>query len=344
MIHLSGERPEGRCLIIGEVAQSHDGSLGMAHSFIDAIANAGADAVKFQTHIAAEESTPSEPWRVKFSPQDETRFEYWQRMEFTKDQWAGLKQHADDRGILFLSTPFSESAADMLSEIGMRVWKIASGEVGNVPLLTKIAFSGNTVILSSGMSDWKELDTAVNTVRKNGNPLAVLQCTSAYPCPPEKIGLNVLDVLRERYGLPVGLSDHSGKIYAGLASVSLGAEVLEVHVALSREMFGPDVPASLTTTELRQLVDGSRQIERMLGATVDKDLAADDLQGLRKIFTKSLVASMDIAAGTTLSAEHLKLKKPGTGLPASSIPDLIGRKVKQHVKADEILLLQNVEI
>ena len=99
---------EGRCLIIGEVAQSHDGSLGMAHSFIDAIADAGADAVKFQTHIASEESTPSEPWRVKFSPQDETRYEYWQRMEFTKDQWAGLKRHADDRGILFLSTPFSE--------------------------------------------------------------------------------------------------------------------------------------------------------------------------------------------------------------------------------------------
>ena len=341
---MSGERTDGQCLIIGEVAQSHDGSLGMAHSFIDAIANAGADAVKFQTHIAAEESTSGEPWRVKFSPQDESRFEYWQRMEFTKDQWAGLKQHADDRGILFMSTPFSERAADMLSEIGMKVWKIASGEVGNLPLLTKIASSGDPVILSSGMSDWDELDTAVNTVRKNGNPLAVLQCTSAYPCPPEKIGLNVLYVLRERYGLPVGLSDHSGKIYAGLAAVSLGAEVLEVHVALSREMFGPDVPASLTTKELRQLVDGSRQIERMLGATVDKDLAADDLQELRKIFTKSLVASMDIAPGTTLTAEHMKLKKPGTGLPASSIPDLIGRKVKQQIKADETLLLQNVEI
>ena len=344
LTHLSGEPSEGRCLIIGEVAQSHDGSLGIAHSFIDAIANAGADAVKFQTHIAAEESTPGEPWRVKFSPQDETRFEYWQRMEFTTDQWAGLKKHADDRGVLFLSTAFSERAADMLSEIGMRVWKIASGEVGNVPLLTKIASSGDPVILSSGMSDWDELDAAVNTVRKNVNPLAILQCTSAYPCPPEKIGLNVLNMLRERYGLPFGLSDHSGNIYAGLAAVSLGAEVLEVHVALSREMFGPDVPASLTTTELRQLVDGSREIERMLRAVVDKDSAANDLRELRKIFTKSLVASMDIAAGTTLTAEHLKLKKPGTGLPASSIPDLIGRRVKQQVKVDEILVLQNVEI
>ena len=342
--HLSGELPKGRCLIIGEVAQSHDGSLGMAHSFIDAIATAGADAVKFQTHIAAEESTPGEPWRVKFSPQDETRFEYWQRMEFTPAQWAGLKRHADDRGILFLSTPFSEQAAEMLSAIGMRVWKIASGEVGNIPLLTKIAGHGDPVILSSGMSDWTELDTAVETVRKSKNSLAVLQCTSAYPCPPEKIGLNVLDVLRKKYEVPVGLSDHSGSIYAGLAAVSLGAEVLEVHVALSREMLGPDVPASLTTTELRQLVDGSRQIERMLEAPIDKDMAATDLDDLRKIFTKSLVASVDIAAGTTLTAEHLKLKKPGTGLPASSIPDLIGRKIKQNVKADDLLMLHYVDV
>lgn len=342
--HLSADPPDGRCLIIGEVAQSHDGSLGMAHSFIDAIATAGADAVKFQTHIAAEESTPGEPWRVKFSTQDETRFEYWQRMEFTRDQWAGLKQHADDRGILFLSTPFSGQAADLLSEIGMRVWKVASGEVGNAPLLTKIASFGSPVILSSGMSDWNELDAAVSTVLRKGNPLAVLQCTSAYPCPPEKVGLNILDELRGRYSLPVGLSDHSGSIYAGLAAVSLGAEVLEVHVALSREMFGPDIPASLTTAELRQLVDGTRQIERMLGVAVDKNLAANDMQDLRKIFTKSLVASKDIAAGTTLTAEHFKLKKPGTGLPASSIPDLIGRKVKQHVKADEIMLLQYIDV
>ena len=340
---LPGEPEKGRCLIIGEVAQSHDGSLGMAHSFVDAIANAGADAVKFQTHIASEESTPGEPWRVKFGPQDETRFEYWQRMEFTKEQWAGLKRHADDRGILFMSTPFSDRAVDLLAEIGVKVWKIGSGEVGNAPLLKRAAAFGDPVILSSGMSDWDELDAAVETTRPSGSPLAVLQCTSAYPCPPEKIGLNVLDVLRTRYGLPVGLSDHSGNIYAGLAAVSLGAEVLEVHVALSREMFGPDVPASVTTAELRQLVEGSRQIERMVDVAVDKDEAANDLHHLRKIFTKSIVAGRDINAGTILTADDFKLKKPGTGLPASRIPDLIGRKTKQNIKADEMVLMQSLD-
>jgi N,N'-diacetyllegionaminate synthase len=315
----------------------------MAHAFVEAIASAGADAVKFQTHIAAEESTPQEPWRVKFSPQDDSRYEYWQRMEFTKEQWLGLKQHADDLGILFLSTPFSDSAVDLLTEIGMKVWKVASGEVGNVPLLKRIIRSCDPVILSSGMSDWNELDAAVELVRQNGNPLAVLQCTSAYPCPPERVGLNMLDTLRQRYEAPTGLSDHSGDIFAGLAAVTLGAEVLEVHVTLSREMFGPDVPASVTTNELHKLVEGARQIERMNASPVSKEDVSDDLMQLRKLFTKSVVAGADLPAGTVLEADHLKLKKPGTGLAASHLQELLGRKLRRSLKTDEFLLLQDVE-
>ena len=339
---VGGGRGPGKCLVIGEVAQTHDGSLGAAHSFIDAIADAGADAVKFQTHIAAEESTSGEPWRVKFSPKDETRFEYWKRMEFTKDEWQGLKAHADGRNILFLSTPFSEKAVEMLSAIGMRVWKVASGEIGNLPLLERIAATKDPMILSSGMSDWSELDLAVETVKTNGNRIAVLQCTSAYPCPPERVGLNVLEVLRERYDLAVGLSDHTGSIYAGLAAATLGADVVEVHVTLSREMFGPDVPASLTTTELRQLVEGTRQIERMIGSPVDKDHAGDDLSDLRTIFTKSIVASRALSAGTAIAASDLKLKKPGTGMPAGEIPKLIGQVLKHDVKADEMLSAHHI--
>jgi N-acetylneuraminate synthase len=315
----------------------------MAHSFIDAIANAGADAVKFQTHIANEESTPAEPWRIKFSKQDETRYQYWQRMEFTPDQWLGLKQHADDRGLLFLSTPFSERAVDLLRDIGMQVWKAASGEIGNLPLIERMAGSGGPVILSSGMSDWPELDAAVETVNKKGNPLAVLQCTSAYPCPPEKVGLNMLDVLNKRYRAPVGLSDHSGNIFAGLAAATLGAEVLEVHVALSREMFGPDVPASVTTSELRQLTEGVRQIERMLDAPVIKEEMAVELASLRDLFTKSIVAGNDLSAGTVLAPEHLKLKKPGTGLSAEQLPMLLGRRLMRSLQADEFVTFNDVD-
>lgn len=327
----------GRCLIVGEVAQAHDGSLGMAHAFIDAIANAGADAVKFQTHIAEEESTPSEPWRVKFSRQDASRYDYWKRMEFTREQWLGLKQHADDRGILFMSSPFSEAAVELLSEIGMSVWKVASGEIGNLPLLRRIALTGEPVILSSGMSDLTELDEAVEVFRDSGNRLAVLQCTSAYPCPPELVGLNVLDTLRERYKVPVGLSDHSGDIFAGLAAVTLGAEVLEVHVAFSREMFGPDVKASVTTSDLARLVEGSRQIETMVDSVVGKGSLSSDLVELRKIFGKSVVANETLPVGTILEPRHLALKKPGNGITPQKISELIGRSLRREVKKNELL-------
>ena len=245
---------EEACLVIGEVAQAHDGSLGTAHVFIDAIAAAGADAVKFQTHIAAAESTPQEPWRVKFSPQDESRYAYWQRMEFTEEQWHGLRQHATDRGLLFLSSPFSVEAVELLTRVGVAAWKVASGEVGHRLMLDRMADAGIPVLLSTGMSPLAEIDAAVEQVRAHGLTIAVLQCTSAYPCPPEKVGLNLIACLRERYGCAVGLSDHSGTIYPGLAATTMGAEVLEVHVTLSREMFGPDVSASVTTDELRQLV------------------------------------------------------------------------------------------
>lgn len=342
--HLGSAPTAGSCLIIGEVAQSHDGSLGMAHAFIDAIADAGADAVKFQTHIARAESTPAEPWRVKFSKQDVTRYDYWKRMEFSEEQWLGLKQHADERGLLFLSTPFSSDAIELLSRIGMTVWKVASGEVGNLPMLEQIAVFGQPVILSSGMSDLKELDDAIQMLERAGNRRAVLQCTSAYPCPPEKVGLNMLDVFRKRYSCSVGLSDHSGTIFPGLAAATLGAEVVEVHVAFSREMFGPDVSSSLVTSELAQLVHGIRSIEKMVANPVDKDAMADQLSPLRGMFTKSIVVDADLAEGTVLERSHFKLKKPGTGLPASKIDTLIGKSLRRDVKADELISINDVEI
>ena len=338
-----GSATDGSCLIIGEVAQSHDGSLGMAHAFIDAIADSGADAVKFQTHIASAESTPAEPWRVKFSKQDQTRYDYWKRMEFSEDQWLGLKQHADERGLLFLSTPFSTEAIELLSRIGMTVWKMASGEIGNLPMLEQIASFGQPVILSSGMSDLNELDDAVRLLERSGNPRAVLQCTSAYPCPPEKVGLNMLDVFRHRYSCSVGLSDHSGTIFPGLAAVTLGAEVVEVHVAFSREMFGPDVSSSLVTSELAQLVTGIRSIEKMMANPVDKDAMADQLSPLRGMFTKSIVLDADLDEGTVLQRSHFKLKKPGTGLPASKIDSLVGKSLRRDVKADQLLSINDVE-
>ena len=343
MLPLSPGLQAGRCLIIGEVGLAHDGSLGYAHAFIDEVARAGADAVKFQTHIAEAESTASEPFRVAFSPKDATRYEYWKRLEFTETEWQGLANHAGDHGLTFLSSPFSREAVEMLTRVGMTMWKIGSGEVGNLPLLDAMTATGRPILLSSGMSDIAELDRAVDRVRQAGLPLAVLQCTTAYPCPPERIGLNMIPVFRERYGCLVGLSDHSGTIYPGIAAAAMGTDVLEVHVTMSRGMFGPDVPASVTMEELRLLVDGVRFVERMHAHPVDKDAAAVDMASLRDIFTKSLVAARPLAAGTVLVEADLAMKKPGTGIPAERLPSVVGRRLQRALDPDGQIRLDDLE-
>ncbi len=336
--------PGAPCFIIGEVAQAHDGSLGMAHAFIDAIAAAGADAVKFQTHIAAAESSPLEPWRVKFSPQDETRYEYWQRMEFTPQQWAGLAEHARERGLIFLSSAFSEAAVDLLDDLGVPAWKIASGEVNNPILLEHMARTGKPMLLSTGMSSLEEIDRVTDWIKAQGLPLAVFQCTSRYPSPPETIGLNMLEVFRQRYGVPVGLSDHSAQIYAGLAAAALGANLIEVHVTLSREAFGPDVVASLTTAELRQLVDGVRFIERTLAHPVDKDANAAEMEKMRRTFGKALVLRRDLPAGHSLSKQDLTARKPvAAGIPAERRDQVLGRRLKRPLPAGAFLTEADLE-
>jgi N-acetylneuraminate synthase len=335
--------PPERCLIVGEVAQAHDGSLELAHAFIDTIAAAGADAVKFQTHIAAAESTPAEPWRIPFSRQDRSRYDYWKRMEFTEEQWRSLRAHAVERGLHFVSSPFSLEAVELLIRVGVAAWKVASGEVGNPPLLARMAATGLPVLLSTGMSPLGEIDAAVGMIRAAGLPLVVLQCASLYPTPPERVGLNMLSVFRERYDCPVGLSDHSGTIYPGIAAAAMGIAVLEVHVTLSREMPGPDVAASVTTYELRRLVAGVRFVERMMAVPVDKDAQAVALAEMRGAFTKSVVARSPLAAGTVLRAEHLAMKKPGGGLPAGRWAEAIGRRLRRSLEADEALREDDLE-
>lgn len=332
-------------VVIGEVAQAHDGSLGAAHAFVDAIADAGADAVKFQTHIAAAESRTDEPWRVAFSYEDATRYDYWKRMQFSPEAWLGLRRHCDDRGVAFLSSPFSLEAIDMLRDVGVAAWKIASGEVVNPPLLDAVAHTGEPVLLSSGMSAWSELDDAVTRLRNAGaGPLAVLQCTSSYPVPPELVGLNVLGELRERYDCATGLSDHSGTIFPSLAAVALGARVLEVHVTLSREMFGPDVPSSITSPELATLVQGVRYLDAAVAAPVDKNAAAAELAPQRALFGRSLVARHALCAGHVLKDGDLAAKKPGGGIPPTQLDALIGARLRRALRADEPLRHDDVTI
>ncbi len=333
----------GRCRVIAEVGQSHDGSLGTAHAFLDSIADAGADAVKFQTHIAQAESQPDEPWRVKFSPQDDSRFEYWKRMEFTPAQWRGLKEHADERGLFFLSSPFSEEAVDLLTDVGVAAWKVASGQITDLWMLERLAKTGWPVLFSTGMSPISEIDWAVSWAQHKGLDVAVMQCTSAYPSSFREVGLNVMTELAERLAVPVGLSDHSGTIYPSLAAAALGAQLLEVHVTFSRQSFGPDVPASITFEELRTLVEGVRATETMLSSPVDKDAMAVKMAEMRDLFMKSIVPRRDLVAGAVLRVEDLTTKKPARGISAQRMHEVVGRTLRRGVRAGDFLQEEDIE-
>lgn len=329
--------------IIAEIAQAHDGSLGILHSYIDALAAAGVDTVKFQTHIAAAESSAQEPFRVNFSYEDATRYDYWERMGFTETQWVEIKTHCDEAGVEFMSSCFSQAAVDMMERIGMARYKIGSGEVTNFLLLEKIARTGKPIILSSGMSSLEELDAAVAFIRPFGNDLSILQCTTAYPTPPERVGLNVMQVLRERYpDCKIGLSEHTALTATGIAAAALGADILEFHAVFDRRMFGPDASSSLTIDEVKHLVDGVRAVETMLANPIDK---TDNSQysSLKSIFEKSLALSRDLPQGHRLAFDDLEAKKPaGQGIAASSFRDVIGRKLSRAMQQYDFLTEQDL--
>lgn len=328
--------PDMPAFVIAEVAQAHDGSLGLAHSYVDAAADAGADAVKFQTHIAAAESTLDDEFRVKFSRQDATRYDYWQRMEFTAEQWAGLAGHAKERGLVFLSSAFSPDAVRILEAIDMPAWKIASGETSSRVLIDQMAATGQPFIVSTGMSDWSEIDAIVDHVRGHGCAFSLLQCTSKYPTPLEEVGLNVIGELRGRYACPVGLSDHSGVVHPAIAALARGAEILELHITLDRRMFGPDTVASLTVEEFAQVTAFRDALAVMDGAPVDKNTIAEDLVPLRRLFVRSLAPARALAAGERMTADMIVTKKPGTGIPPDRKDELIGRVTARDVPVDRL--------
>jgi len=329
--------------IIAEIAQAHDGSLGTAHAYIDAVAEAGADAIKFQMHIAKEESTLDEPFRIKFSQQDATRYDYWKRMEFTKEQWVGLSKHAQERGLIFLSSPFSVKAVEMLRDIGIPAWKIGSGEVRSEELLNAMAQNGSPILLSTGMSNFNEIESAVNRIKKYGLSFAIFQCTSKYPTPLNQVGLNVIDELREKFNCPVGLSDHSGSIFPGLDALAHNVDLLEVHVTFDKRLFGPDVIASITVDELKLLAKANQVFQLMRCNPVEKNTIAANMADTKALFTKSITPALNLEKGTVLKEKMLVLKKPGTGIPANELGKIVGRRLIHDVTPDKLLRWDDIE-
>jgi N,N'-diacetyllegionaminate synthase len=326
-----------RPFIIAEIAQAHEGSLGMAHAYIDAVANSGADAIKFQTHIASSESTLDEPFRIKFSQQDDTRYEYWKRMEFTPVQWKGLKDHASECGLVFLSSAFSADAVEVLDQIDMPAWKVGSGEFWSKELILKMKETGKPLLISTGMSNWSEIDAIVTSMNEDKYPFALLQCTTKYPTAFCEIGINVLEIMQRKYDCPIGFSDHSGSVYPSMLAMAKGAALIEVHVTFHRGMFGPDVKASVTMNELAQIVEARDAFSVICENPLDKDIESTGLSKTRALFVKSLSVKKDLPIGHVITNDDLCLKKPGTGIQPEETSDVIGKILVKSVSSKRLL-------
>jgi N,N'-diacetyllegionaminate synthase len=329
--------------IIAEVGNTHEGSLGLAKQFIKAAASCGVDAVKFQTHIFEAESTYDAPNPPYFK--DETRKEYFERTALTLTQYKELKRYCEQEcNCEFISSPFSIEAIRLLEEVGVKTYKVPSGEVSNTPFLIELARTGKRVFLSSGMSSWDELDEAVATLRNNGcRDLTILQCTSEYPCQPENAGLNLLAEFRKRYDCAVGFSDHTLGTSIPVAAVVLGASVIEKHFTLSKLMYGSDAKNSTEPDEFRRLVSDIRSVEKAIHSAVDKNVKVKELANMKQIFEKSIVASRKLHEGDILRFEDLSFKKPGDGLPARMFTTLIGKRVSKDINKDEKITLDKID-
>jgi N,N'-diacetyllegionaminate synthase len=333
--------------IIAEIGLSHEGSLGQAHSFIDSAMKAGADIVKFQIHLPELESSRNENFRVEFSTQDSTRTDYWKRTAFTLEQYYELSQHARNLGLNFCVSVFSGGAVGWAKKIGADIIKIGSGDIGNEEIIESLNDYTGELIISSGMSTWNEINHAVAVVKEHlklVNKLTLLQCTSLYPTPLNKVGINVMKKMKEKIsGIGVGLSDHTPGINSSIVALVNGAEIIEKHITYSREMFGPDIKSSITFEELKTLSIFRNELMEIL-SDVDKDTVAQELTRERNIFGRSLGLKRNLPIGHRIELDDFCLRKPAGGLNWEDRNQILGQKLKRPYQVDQLLTPDHVEI
>jgi len=326
--HLVGEGQPP--FVVAEVGINHNGDIAKALQMVAAAKEAGAHCIKFQTHITAKEMVPTDMTPGEIS--SESLWDIIERCELTEAEERQVKDACDRAGILFLSTPFSREAADRLEAMDVPAYKIGSGEITNLPLIEHVARKGKPMIVSTGMTELEEVEETVDLIRSHGVPLILLQCTSTYPTAYRDVKLGAITLLRERFGVPVGLSDHSIGIYTALGSVALGACFLEKHFTMSRAWPGPDQGLSIEPNELRELVRGSEAIYQALGS--DK-LIIDKERPVVGFARASVVAVKPIRAGERLTEENLWVKRPADGeIPAKDFKKLLGKVAKVSMAPD----------
>jgi N,N'-diacetyllegionaminate synthase len=325
----------GPCFLIAEAGVNHNGDEAIAHRLVDAAANAGVDAVKFQTfdpeRLAAAEA-PLAAYQRTAGPRDPGQREMLSRLVLPVEAWAALQAHAKDRGILFLSSPFDEASADLIERLNVPAFKVASGELTNHPLLAHLARKGRPLLVSTGMAVMREVDEALTTIRTSGDPpVGLFHCVSSYPTDPSDANLLAIRTLRAAFGVPSGWSDHSVGIALPIAAVTLGAAMVEKHLTLDRSMLGPDHPVSLEPEELRAMVTGIREAEAARGDGEKAPTPAE--RDVARVARRSLHWAADLAAGTLVTPAHLVSLRPGTGISPARRDALLGRPLRADVSA-----------
>jgi N-acetylneuraminate synthase len=324
--------------VIAEAGINHNGSFSIAKKLVNMAKKAGADCFKIQTHITEEEMM-----KTKILPGKISKKPLWdiiKNCELTEKEELDLKEYCKEKGILFLSTPFSIPAVNRLEKIKMLAYKIGSGELTNLPFLKHIAKTGKPVILSTGMSEMSEIKEAVKLFNKSKTPVAILQTTSEYPCDYKDINLGVIDNYKKLFNMPIGISDHSLGIYTALGAVAKGASIVEKHITLNKKMLGPDQKLSLEINELSELVKGCKAIKLALGSS--KKILKNELPVLR-FARESIVTIENIPKGEKFTEENLTTKRPNTGeIPAKKFYKVIGKKATKNIQKNKQLKYSDV--
>lgn len=326
-------------LIIAEAGVNHNGNFNLACKLVDEAKKAGADIVKFQTAIPEKvisKFAEKADYQKKTTGSGESQLEMVRKITLPYNDFVKLKKYCEYKEIAFLSTPFDLSSIEFLEELGCSLWKIPSGEITNLPYLTKIAKTHKEIILSTGMSTIGEVEEAIKVLNDNGaGKISLLHCTTEYPASIEEVNLNAMKTMQQKFGLDVGYSDHTKGIEISIAAVALGAKIIEKHFTLDRMMNGPDHKASLEPDELAALVKAIRNVELAMGNGV-KEPSESEKKNI-SIARKSIIAARTIKAGEIFTEENLTIKRPGNGINPMRWYEVIGTKAIRDFIEDELI-------
>ena len=332
---------KSKTYIIAEIAQSHLGNFKKIKNIIDHIAKTGVEFIKFQTHYANEESTLQEPFRKKIK-NFKNRIDYWKKMEFSNSQWRDVKRYCEKKNLVFLSSPFSERAVNMLKELNIAAWKIGSGEFFSDNLINKILATKKPIILSTGLSTLKEVKEKTKYLKRKNNSLILMQCTSLYPCNFKDVGINILDTYKNDLKCFYGLSDHSGSIYPSIFAMAKDASLIEVHVSIEKNLNNPDLQSSISIKELVELVKARDAIYEMKKNRITKSKLTRKLKLTKKIFTKSCSLKKSKKKGDIIKKNDITFKKPGTGVPEKKAFLFYDKKLNKDLNQNVLLSLNDI--